>query len=272
MSGMKKRIHTFAGRIFASLAICAALALLNTATAATEDEIPGWHKGWTLAPYGWLAGLDGTVGAKTPDDGTGGIEFPPRIDLETSEDYEAIGFMFYGEWRGDRWMAFADSVWANVSQDADLKVSRLLPESDAKATVDGNVYQAAVGYRVAEWENSNLLLYAGARYYDIEAKAELKGGILPNKLSTSTSKTWTDAVGGGRWAYRFGNNWGGFVQADYGVGDSKSSWQVFATVGYSFSWGMVTGGYRYINLDYDTNSYKIDLSLRGPLVGVAFQF
>jgi hypothetical protein len=35
---------------------------------------------------------------------------------------------------------------------------------------------------------------------------------------------------------------------------------------------MVTGGYRYINLDYETNSYKIDLSLRGPLVGVAFQF
>jgi hypothetical protein len=254
------------------LTVAAALVLAPTLTLGAEPKIPGWHKGWTLAPYGWLAGLDGTVGSKTPDDGTGGIEFPPRIDLETSEDYEAIGFMFYGEWRGDRWMAFADSVWANVSQDADLKVSRLLPESNAKATVDGNVYQAALGYRVADWDRSSLLLYAGARYYDLEAEVEVKDGILPNKLTTSTSKTWADAVGGGRWAYRFGENWGGFVQADYGVGDSKSSWQVFATLGYHFSWGMVTGGYRYINLDYDTNSYKIDLSLRGPLVGVAFQF
>ena len=269
---MHNRPVVFSRRLRQSAIAVTGLWMVMSVTALAEDEIPGWHKGWTLAPYGWLAGLDGTVGSKTPDDGTGGIEFPPRIDLETSEDYEAIGFMFYGEWRGDRWMAFADSVWANVSQDADLKVSRLLPESDAKATVDGNVYQAAVGYRVADWDHSNLLLYAGARYYDIEVEAEVKGGILPQKLSTATSKTWTDAVAGGRWAYRFGNNWGGFVQTDYGVGDSNNSWQVFATLGYHFSWGLVTGGYRYINLDYDTNTYKIDLSLRGPLVGVAFQF
>src|SRR5210317_1406045 len=65
---------------------------------------PGSEPGFTLAPYGWLAGLDGTIGVPASElDPGGGIGFIDRVDFEVSDELEAIGFMFYGEWRGDRW-------------------------------------------------------------------------------------------------------------------------------------------------------------------------
>jgi hypothetical protein len=250
----------------------AALTALSWTGVAAADETPfGWTPGWTLAPYGWLAGLDGTIGSKAPDTG-GGPLLPPRLDVSVDDQLEQIGFMFFGEWRGDRWMAFVDTVWANVSQDADIKVSRLLPESDSEATIDGNIYQAAVGYRLLDWDRSYLVVYGGGRYYDLKAEVEAKGGVLPRKIETSTTRSWTDAMIGGRWSYGLGKNWTGFVLADYGVGQSNSTWQIFGNIGYNFSWGSVVGGYRYMNLDYDTSSYKINLSLSGPLLGVAISF
>ncbi len=60
--------------------------------------------------------------------------------------------------------------------------------------------------------------------------------------------------------------------ADYGFGDSESVWQVFATLGYEFSWGSIMGGYRYMNLDYETDTYKLNLALSGPVLGAAFSF
>ncbi len=234
---------------------------------------PGSEPGFTIAPYGWLAGLDGTVGVPASEiDPGGGIGFLDRVDFEVSDELETIGFMFYGEWRGDRWMAFFDSVWANVSQDADIKLGRLLPASDATAEIDGNVYQLALGYRLVDWERSSLTLYGGARYYDLKVEGEAKGGILPSTIKSSTSRTWTDAVFGARWRYGFGEHWHGWLQADYGVGESKASWQAFATIGYEFSWGSIESGWRYLSLDYDSNVYRVDLSLSGPFLGAAFSF
>ena len=206
---------------------------------------PGSEPGFTLAPYGWLAGLDGTIGVPASElDPGGGIGFIDRVDF----------------------------VWANVSQDADIKLGRLLPASDANAEIDGNIYQLGLGYRLIDWERSSLTLYGGARYYDLKAEGDATGGILPSKVKASTSRKWTDAVFGGRWRYSFGDHWHGWLQADYGFGDSNTTWQAFATFGYEFSWGSIESGWRHLDLDYDSNVYRIDLSLSGPFLGAAFSF
>ncbi len=225
--------------------------------------------GFTIAPYGWLAGLDGTIGVPGEDTGPSPIE---RIDFEVSDDMETVGFMFYGEWRGERWMAFFDSVWANVSQDAKAKLGRLFPASDVSAEIDGNIYEAALGYRLADWAQSSLTLYGGARYYDIEAIGKAKGGLLPAKFESSTTRKWTDGVAGGIWRYAFDDRWHGALKADYGIGESNTSWQAQASVGYAFSWGSIGGGWRHMALDYDSSVYRVDLDLRGPFLGAAFHF
>ncbi len=224
---------------------------------------------FTIAPYGWLAGLDGTVGVPAEDTGP---SFGNRIDFDVSDDLEAVGFMFYGEWRRERWMAFFDSVWANVSQDADVKLARGLPSSDTTAEVDGNIYELALGYRVLDQGRSSFTAYGGARYYDIEALAKATGGILPGKIESSATRKWTDGVIGGIWRYDFDGKWHGALQADYGVGESNTSWQGMARLGYAYSWGSIEGGWRHLALDYDSNVYRVDLALRGPFLGVAVQF
>ena len=254
----------------AALAVILMLVAPLNATAA--DRVTGWQPGLTLAPYGWLAGLDGTMGSRGDDIDDGGITFPPRFDVSTDDEWSEIGFMFYGEWRGERWTVFFDSVWANVSQDGDVKLGGLLPASDVEVTFDGNIYQLGVGYRVLDSDQSFLTVYGGGRYYDVESEIEAKGGILPNKIGTSTTRSWSDAVFGARWSRDLGQRWNTSVIADYGFGDSESVWQVFGTLGYEFSWGSILGGYRYMNLDYETASYKINLALSGPVLGASFTF
>jgi hypothetical protein len=255
-----------------TVAACMVVTLGMPARAVGADRETGWQPGITLAPYGWLAGLDGTMGSNGSELDDGGITLPPRFDVSTDELWDEIGFMFYGEWRGERWTAFVDSVWANVSQDGDVKLGTLLPSSQAAVTFDGKIYQVGIGYRVLDWDRSFITVYGGGRYYDIESVVEASGGILPRKVEASTSRSWSDAVVGGRWSQEFGERWNTTLIADYGFGNSESVWQVFGTVGYEFSWGTVRAGYRYMNLDYETTTYKINLSLSGPVLGASFNF
>ena len=242
--------------------------------AVAQDEAPVWDEGFTLVPYGWLAGMSGEIGTASADVDPGGdLDLPERIDTEVDDELEQIGLMFYGEWRGERWYAFFDSVWANVSQDGELSLSDLLPETQANAGIDGNIYELAAGYRVKEWTSSSLAIYGGARYYDLDAEAHFEGGLLPQGVTVSTAASWTDAVIGARWGYEINEQWQGLVTADAGFGESDLTWQVFATIAWRFSdWGSVVGGYRYLSLDYETAEYKADLALDGPAIGLAIRF
>lgn len=248
------------------------LALLVPLKAVAAGPATGWQPGFTLAPYGWLAGIEGSAESSADDPDDGGIPLPPRFEVTTDDEWSEIGFMFYGEWRGERWTAFVDTVWANVSQDADVKFDRLLPASDVELTFDGNIYQVGIGYRILDWERSFMTIYGGGRYYDVDTDVEVSGGILPRKVEVSSNLSWTDAVLGARWSHDFARRWNISLLADYGFGDSDSAWQVFGTVSYGFAWGSILGGYRYMDVDYDASSSSINLSLSGPVVGASFSF
>jgi hypothetical protein len=134
-----------------SVSACAAFAVLAALTADAAEPTTGWQPGFTLAPYGWLASIEGTLESST-DDPDDGPSLPPQFEVSTDEEWSEIGFMFYGEWRGERWTAFFDAVWANVSQEADIKLGNLLPASESEVTFDGNVYQLGIGYRLLDWD------------------------------------------------------------------------------------------------------------------------
>lgn len=235
------------------------------APCAAAPGAPAWEPGFTFVPYGWLAGLDGKIG-------TGSDELPERIDVAVDEELEEIGFMFFGEWRGERWFAFFDSVWANVSQDGEIQAG-MLPASDAHAGIDGNVYQLAAGYRLDEAGSSTFSLYVGGRYYDLTAEASFEGGLLPGRVTASSNASWTEGLVGLRWGYRLADDWRGTVLSDFGFGESDFTWQVFASVAWQFNeWGSLAGGYRYMVLDYESPEFRADLALTGPAIGVGFRF
>lgn len=90
------------------------------------------------------------------------------------------------------------------------------------------------------------------------------------KSSFSTPDAWDSLAGERR--YRISDRWHGWLQADYGNGDSNASWQAFATLGYQLGWGSIETGWRYLSLDYETDVYRVDLSLSGPFIGASFTF
>lgn len=252
------------------LILGAACACAAPCSPAAAGQTGGWQPGVTFAPYVWLASLDGSKSAGTG--GGGDIGVPPRLNVSTDHEWNTIGLMLYGEWRGERWTAFFDYVWADVRQDGNVGLDKLLLSSKADVDFNAHIYQAGLGYRVLGGDRSFVTVYGGGRIYDIDSRIEVKGGILPGKISASRTPNWQDAVFGMRWFHDFGGNWSSFIVADYGFGDSESVWQVYGNLGREFSWGRVMAGYRYMNLEYETGNYRIDMALKGPVLGFALVF
>jgi len=243
------------------------------AVPALADPSPAWEPGITLAPYGWLAGIDGSVGTDSSDlDPGGGIGLPGRLEVSLDGELKEIGFMFYGEWRGDRWTAMFDSVWVNVSQAANASVTRWLPSSAVMAGIDGNIYLLALGYRALDWQRSTLTVFGGLRRYDLEATIDASGGLLPQPVSASVTHRWNDGVIGARWSHAFNEDWGLSLLGDLGFGESDNSAEFSATVNYRFSSVALVGGFRYLALDYAAPDYKVDLALYGPMIGISWRF
>jgi len=88
-----------------------------------------------------------------------------------------------------------------------------------------------------------------------------------------TGRNW-DAIVGAKGRAGFGANREWFVPyyVDVGTGQSQLTWQIAGGLGYAFSWGEVVGMWRY--LDYNTKSGHTlnDLTINGPLLGVAFSW
>ena len=254
---------------------CAAISIVVILPfdALAEENAGAWERGFTVAPYGWLAGFDGTVGVPSQDiDQAGALGLPLRLDVELNGELEEIGFMFYADWRGERWTVFFDSVWVNVTQAADVSIGQLLPDSVVKATIDGNIYTVAGGYRLKDWQASTLTVYAGPRYYDVEATVDAEGGLLPVPVSATEKRTWTDAVAGLRFGTRLGEDWHLSLSADVGAASSTKSRQAAVYVSYRIKRFSLVGGYRHLAVDYDRDGLLLDVALSGPLVGMSWRF
>ena len=222
---------------------------------------------WSFTPYAWIAGFDGSIGAAGGDSGLG-----DRVSLDFGKlgsNMTLGGFMLNGSWRDGRWTAFGDWTYAKVESDAPTRVPTLYGSVDAE--IKGNVVQANVGYSLIATPPTHLDAYVGVRFYDIDLRMKLAGGVAP-EVTLDGNANWTDGVVGLRYTTRFAGPWEAFGQADVGGGGSELSWQAIGAVGYRWNWGAVFVGYRYLHIDYDDGPYKMDAALAGPLIGANFRF
>jgi hypothetical protein len=74
-----------------------------------------------------------------------------------------------------------------------------------------------------------------------------------------------------RWTLRLGGNYGG-----WDVDDVKKTYEGIGTVGYRFKmWDVsskVFAGYRYVHVDYEKRDAEIQVSIKGPLFGIGWEF
>jgi hypothetical protein len=244
--------------LVSALSALACLAFASPAPAETEGE-------WTVAPYVWIAGFEGTVGGAGGDAGTGN-------DADFSHLWDELGLagaMLNVSWRRGRWTAFGDWTYAHVSSESPTRVPALY--DSIEADIRGHVVQAFAGYDLRPGEASHVDVFAGARYYNLELSIDFSGGTLPAR-ELAGDQDWVDAVAGVRWTARFAQHWRSYLQGDVGAGGSDLSWQAVGGIGYDFSWGALFGGWRYLHIDYGSGSYELDAALTGPFVGAAFGF
>jgi hypothetical protein len=213
--------------------------------------------------YFWIAGFEGTVGAADAG-GRVHADFDGLLD-----NLELSGYMLNADWRKGRWSVFGDWSHFKVSSEAPSPFGALYAAVDAE--IKGNVVQAALGYRVIGDFDAGVDAFAGLRYYDLEAAMTLQPAVLVGRNLAGTDQ-WADGIVGARWQGRLNRSWAFSVYGDVGAGGSNRTWQAVATASYDFTWGAVTGGWRHLDVDYDSSGMKLDAALSGPFLGATLRF
>jgi len=239
-------------------------AVLAQGAAADKSE-------FRITPYLWAAGFQGTLGV--PNSAGSGFS-GARIDATFSQLLDNLKVdgagMISGEWRKGKWSVFGDWTHVRVKSNSAPPFGALY--SGVGGEVTGDVGQVAVGYAMNDAADARVDLYGGVRYYDVDVKLDLQPGALAAR-SFSTSGTWTDGIIGVRFNGRLkSSNWYELLQADVGGGGSNISLQGIAALAYRFRWGDVVGGWRYLKVDYEKDTFKYDAALSGPFIGASFRF
>lgn len=255
----------------------------STELATEEDD---WH--FTIAPYLWIPEVHGKVAAR-------GVTAP--VDIDFDEIFDAIGagdllaLMGRFEVRHRRLTLFVDSfhLWADSS------VSRN-PVADVrvKATVDTRVTMVQFGpaYRVFEMPSPagdplwiDALVGGRVWYADTDVATKITTRFETRNQSGNVNGGWIEPLVGLRWSVPLGvrglnlNAWGDV--GGFGAG-SQFTWNAQGVVNYRLPQKLGHAdvtlgiGYRAIDFERETSAggskKRLDLNLRGPLLGVAFTF
>lgn len=231
-------------------------------TVAIYEPAPDWT--FAIAPYFWMAGMSGDVGA---------FGAPPiDVDIKFTDILKSLDFsmMVVGEARHGRFSLSADLLYLKVSAD----ISTPLGVLANSAQLGDRMFEftALAGYSIVDTPTGRLDLVAGARVWSVKETLSFSGGPL-NGLWLEDSAAWVDAVGGvkGRanltpkvyltgWAFA-------------GAGGADLDWDVFAGIGYDFSdrfSGVI--GYRAAGVDYQDGPFVMDVVMQGPVLGAVIRF
>jgi hypothetical protein len=62
------------------------------------------------------------------------------------------------------------------------------------------------------------------------------------------------------------------VLLDIGTGNSDFTWQIQGGIGYAYPWGELIATWRYLDYKFKSDSKLEDLTVNGPVFGVAFRW
>lgn len=188
-----------------------------------------------------------------------------------------------------QWGAFTDVVYMNVgASNATTKDGTIdgvpLPIGATLKTTMGLkalIWTLAGSYRVQSDSGQEMDLFAGARLLSLEPTLGYSFNVDvgpftgPGRSGSRTVKAndW-DAVFGAKGRLRSASNSAWFFPyyVDIGTGDSDLTWQASGGVGYSYSWGDVLLTYRYLDYRFKQGSPLDNMSTKGPLLGVAWNW
>ena len=218
---------------------------------------------FSITPYGWLAGLDGTVGIG------GNVA---DVDASFGDVLDALDMtmMLSLEARKGRWGFLLDGLWLKLSADASIPAPNI---QGAEVDIEELRLAPMVSYRVMEG-NTDFDVLFGLQYFSLDtdlAVTNTAGAVA----TVGRKEDWLDPTISFRVYHQLAGNWSLLGRADiggFGVG-SDLTWQVFGVVGYSWNeCSTAYVGYRHLDIDYNHGDFIYDASTSGPVIGYSYSF
>jgi len=263
----------------AALTVAAGALAPSLAAAQTSQPAEKWQTSASL--YGFFASISGDT--TFPSNGS-------SIDLSSDTVLDSLKMAFFGslEMHNGRWGVLNDLMYmdlgASKSGVRDFSLGGVPASASANFDYDlkGLIWTVAGEYRLATGNPAYTIdLLAGARYFKIEQTLGYAiGGTVgdfPLAGRSGTAKVdasvW-DAIIGAKGRYAFGDRRQWYVPyyLDVGTGQSDLTWQAAGGLGYAFSWGEVTGMWRYLDYDFKSGKAVQSMTFNGPILGATFRW
>jgi hypothetical protein len=263
----------FLAVIVASLAVASPALAADEVQEAPPPSVPvdsGWT--FTIAPYLWMAGLNGDVGLFGRE--------PVPVDQSFGDILDDLEFsgMVVAELHNGTWGVFADVIYVKTSADSEITrtIGGVPVELNAGLDTESLTATLMGEYRVLSNEHSTVDLMAGARIWSVdnEISATLAaGGATVADFSGSDGDTWVDAIVGAKARINLDAKWYLNGWGMIGGGGSDLTWDVLAGIGYQWNDRLsTTFGYRALGVDYEEDGFVYDVVQHGPVLGVVVRF
>lgn len=254
-----------AWKLRSGVMLLASVVLVGPATAADGGD--GDPSAFQITPYVWAAGFGGTI-----------RPLPQGPDFSVSQSFGELlenldaAFFVSGLARTGRFVAVADLSHTSASRDG------LVPTPIPGVPVvpaEGRLKQTSMtllgGYRAVDQGAVTIDVLAGLRAFWIRTSVEAPA------LGVARSPTvdFVDPVFAVRANGRIAEGWSVLAYGDIGGlgAGSELTAQLLATVNARIAprvW--ISGGYRYLAVDYRGDISRADLGIGGPLLGATFAF
>ena len=229
---------------YVMLLVCA-MALTGVTTQAQErtSHVDGWEV--VVAPYAWMAGIDGDVTIK-------GTEASVDADFGDILDNLDVGAFGYFEVRKGNWGAYADLTYIKMVNDAKAGAATIEIESSTTMAEAGVLYRIYEGFAGAEGNPVATDIFIGGRYVNLDVDLDFVG-----VADVSGGEDWLDPVIGVTYSRDMSEKFLITTTADiggFGIA-SDMTWSASILGGYRLSrTANLWFGYRYLDIDYDEGS------------------
>ncbi len=255
---------------------CAAGSDLPGISQIQAETESGWE--FSISPlYFWAAGFDGDLrinGTKATVDLTPIDLYVDNLGkvLDALEGY----YMGAGEIRYDKFGFFYDVYYIDLAGGDAIHKKTLSLDIDGGLKV---LFATMAGtYRFYEDETSHIDALAGLRVWDVELGVDLDLSLDGKRRFDKNEfdgDTWVDPVIGVKGGAGISDNVylkGWAMVGGFGAG-SDFMWDVFGGVGYDFNdWISAFVGFRGGGADYKKGSFKWDVTMYGPMIGLGVKF
>jgi hypothetical protein len=229
----------------------------TTVTATSDDN---WHL--VIAPYLWLPGVHGTLGALGRD---------VTIDASPSDllSHFRFGLMGSVDPSYKRLVLPLDLMWIRLGDDKALPFPNL-EATTANIEATELIVTPKIGLRIVNQEKLKIDALTGFRYWHFGETMNFTPSTLG--LNFSSSQNWVDPLVGGRIVMSLSpkaevtiagdvGGWGTEAQLDY---------QVVGMLGYRIKPNLALQvGYRYLDVNYRSAGTIVDFVTDGALIGVS---